>query len=157
MEVGATGPLLLVDGLAAHLALLTAFVAMTTSWFSLAYVPAEIAARRLDRRRLRLYHVAYQCFLGGMLLALLSNNLGVTWVAMETATIAAVLVVGLPRTAEAVAASWKFFMVCGVGIALALFGTVVLYLAALPALGPGLAAMSWSTLLPAPRAATARC
>jgi hydrogenase-4 component F len=84
-----------------------------------------------------------------MLLALLSNNLGVTWVAVEAATIAAVLVVGLPRTDAAVEASWKFFLICGVGIALALFGTIVLYLAALPALGPGLAAMSWSALAPA--------
>ncbi len=152
-QVGRSGALLLLDPLAAHFALLTAFVAMTTSWYSLAYVPVEIARRRLNRRRVRVYHVAYQCFVGGMFLALLSNNLGVTWVAVETATIAAVLVVGLPRTAEAVEASWKFFMVCGVGIALALFGTVVLYLAALPALGPGLPAMSWSTLLPA----AARC
>jgi hydrogenase-4 component F len=146
-SVGYAGPLLLVDPLAAHIALLTAFVGMTTSWFSLGYVRVELAARRLDRRRLRLYHAMYQCFVGGMLLALLSNNLGVTWVAMEAATIAAVLVVGLPRTAEAVEASWKYFIVCGVGIALALFGTVVLYLAAMPALGPGMAAMSWSGLL----------
>ena len=92
-RLGASGPMLLVDGLAAHLVLLTAFVAMTTSWFSLAYVRVEIARRRLDRRRLRTYHVAYQCFVGGMLLALLSNNLGVTWVAIETATIAFLVMV----------------------------------------------------------------
>jgi len=148
-QVGHVGPLLLVDRLAAHFALLTAFIAMSTAWFSLTYIRAEIIARRIDRRRLRLYHAMFQTFTGGMLLAMLSNNLGVTWVAVETATIAGVLVVGLPRTAEAVEASWKFFMVCGVGIALALFGTVVLYLAAQPALGPGLAAMSWSGLAPA--------
>jgi hydrogenase-4 component F len=85
-------------------------------------------------------------FLGFMLLALLSNNLGVTWVAIEAATIAAVLGVGLRDTANAIEASWKFFLLCGVGIGLALFGTVVLYLAALPALGPGYAAMSWTEL-----------
>ncbi len=96
------------------------------------------------RAALRQYHALFMAFLGFMLLALLSNNLGVTWVAIEAATIAAVLVVGLPRTADAVEASWKFFLICGVGIALALFGTIVLYLAALPALGPGMAAMSWS-------------
>ncbi len=151
--VGSTGSLLRVDGLAAHVALLTAFVACTTSWFSLGYIQLELASRRLDRSRLRLYHAMYQCFVGGMLLALLSDNLGITWVAIEAATIAAVLVVGLPRTAEAVEASWKFFMVCGVGIALALFGTVLLYLAALPALGAGAAAMSWSGL----SSSAARC
>ncbi|MSO90136.1 MAG: hydrogenase 4 subunit F [Acetobacteraceae bacterium] len=148
-KIGHVGAFLLVDRLATHFAILTAFVAMTTAWFSLTYIRAEILARRIDRSRLRLYHAMFQTFAGGMQLALLSNNLGVTWVAVETATIAAVLVVGLPRTTEAVQASWKFFLVCGVGIALALFGTVVLYLAALPALGPGLAAMSWSGLGPA--------
>jgi hydrogenase-4 component F len=148
-QIGAPAPYLLVDALSVHLTLLTAFVGLTTSWFSLTYVRVEVARRRLDRQRLRLYHAMFQIFVGAMLLALLSDNLGVTWVAIEAATIAAVLVVGLPRTAQAVEASWKFFLICGVGIALALFGTIVLYLAALPALGPGTAAMSWSTLLPA--------
>ncbi len=148
-QIGLRAPYLLVDALSVHLTLLTAFVGLTTSWFSLTYVRVEVARRRLDRQRLRLYHAMFQVFVGAMLLALLSDNLGVTWVAIEAATIAAVLVVGLPRTVEAVEASWKFFLICGVGIALALFGTIVLYLAALPALGPGTAAMSWSSLLPA--------
>ena len=152
-QIGTVGPLLLVDRLSAHMAVLTAFVGMTTSWFSLTYVREEIASRRLDRRRLRLYHAMYQVFVGAMLMALLSNNLGVAWVAVETATIAAVLVVGLPGTENAVEASWKFFMICGVGIALALFGTIVLYVAVQPAVGPGLPAMTWSTILPA----AARC
>lgn len=146
MQAGQANAILLADPLAVHIALLTTFVAMTTSWYSVAYVPGDVARRRLDRRRVRIYHVGYQCFLGGLLLGLLSNNLGVTWVGLETATIAAVIVVSLPRTEEAVEASWKMFIICGVGIALALFGTVLLYLAALPVLGPGLAAMSWTAL-----------
>ncbi len=140
------GTLLLIDPLSVHMALLTAFVGMTTAWFSRAYVAVELAAGRLDEWRLRQYHTLYQAFVGFMLFALLSNNLGVTWVAIEAATIAAVIVIGLPRTADAVEASWKFFIICGVGIALAFFGTMVLYLAALPALAPGLAPMSWSQL-----------
>ncbi len=148
-----SGQLLLVDRLSAHISILTAFVGMTTAWFSRFYVAAELAAGRIDPPRLRQYHALFQLFLGFMLLALLSNNLGVTWVAMEAATIAAVLVVGLPRTESAVEASWKFFILCAVGIALALFGTIVLYLAALPVLGPGLPAMSWTGLAQA----AARC
>ena len=144
-EFGA-GSLLLVDPLSAHMALLTSFVGMTTAWFSRGYIAVEAAAGRLDAWRLRQYHALFLAFLGFMLLSLLANNLGVTWVAIEAATLAGVVVVGLPRTAEAVEASWKFFILCGVGIALALFGTFVLYLAALPVLGPGLPALSWSTL-----------
>ncbi len=141
-------PLLLVDRLATHLAILTSFVGLTSAWFSRRYIQIEADAGRMLPLGVRQYHVLFQAFLGFMLLALLSNNLGVTWVAMEAATIAAVLVVGLPRTDQAVEASWKMFVLCGVGIALALFGTIVLYLAALPAMGSGWAAMSWSELAP---------
>jgi hydrogenase-4 component F len=140
------GDLLLVDRLAAHMAILTSFVGLTTAVFSRRYIAVEAQAGRLDARALRQYHALFQAFLGFMLLALLSNNLGVTWGAVEAATIAAVLVVGLPRTADAIEASWKFFIICSVAVALALFGTIVLYLAAQPALGPGLPAMSWSHL-----------
>jgi hydrogenase-4 component F len=139
-------PFLLVDGLSAHVAMLTSFVGFTTALYSRRYIARAIAAGLLDTVRAREYHVLFMTFLGFMLLALLSNNLGVTWVALEAATISAVLVVGLPRTANAIEASWKYFLLCGVGIGLALFGTVVLYLAALPALGPGYDAMSWTAL-----------
>lgn len=136
----------LVDPLSAHVALLTAFVGFTTSLYSRRYIEIEFEAGRLDAPRVAQYQALFMAFLGFMLLALLSNNLGVTWVALEAATISAVLVVGLPRTANAIEASWKFFLLCGVGIALAFFGTVVLYLAALPALGTGYAAMTWTEL-----------
>lgn len=143
-----TGMLLLVDRLATHMVLLTAFVGMTSAWFSRGYIDIEATAGRLRPRGVRQYHALFQAFLGFMLLALLSNNLGLTWVAMEAATIAAVMVVGLPGTDEAVEASWKMFVLCGVGIALALFGTIVLYLAAMPATGEGMAAMRWSAMAP---------
>lgn len=152
------GTLLLVDPLAAHMVILTAFVAMTTAWFSAPYVAVEEATGRLDPKRLRHYHALFQAFVAGMLMAMLANNLGVTWVAIEAATMAAVLIVGLPRTEHAVEASWKYFLLCGVGIALAFFGTLVLTLATLPEVGAGpdaaLAAMRWSQVATAaPRAA----
>ncbi len=141
-----SGQFLLVDPLSAHMTILTAFIGLTSAIYSRGYIAVELAAGRLDDNRVSQYHALFMAFLGFMLLALLSNNLGVTWVAIEAATISAVLVVGLPQTADAIEASWKFFVLCGVGIALALFGTIVLYLAALPALGPGYDAMSWTGL-----------
>jgi hydrogenase-4 component F len=140
------GDLLLVDGLGAHMAILTSFVGATSAWYSRGFIAVEAEAGRLGDMALRQYHSLFQFFLGCMLLALLANNLGVVWMSVEAATIAAVLVVGLPRTTNAIRASWKYFLLCGVGIALALFGTIVLYLAALPVLGPGLPAMSWTAL-----------
>jgi hydrogenase-4 component F len=90
----------------------------------------------------------YQAFVFTMLLALTANNLGVMWVALEGATLTTVLMVGLYRTHQALEAAWKYFILCGVGIALALFGTTLMYLAAQPVMGAGMDAMTWSELLP---------
>jgi hydrogenase-4 component F len=79
----------------------------------------------------------YQGFQFAMLLALSTNNLGVLWVAMEAATLTTVLLVSLYRTPESIEAAWKYFILCGVGIAQALFGTVLVYFAAEQKLGGG--------------------
>jgi hydrogenase-4 component F len=70
-----------------------------------------------------------------MLVALLTNNMGILWVAMEAATLSTVLLVTLYRTPASLEAAWKYFILCGVGIAQALFGTILLYFAAERVLG----------------------
>jgi hydrogenase-4 component F len=70
------------------------------------------------------------------------------WVSLEGATLTTVLMVGLYRTNAALEAAWKYFILCGVGIALALFGTTLMYLAAQPVMGEGLPAMTWSEMMP---------
>ena len=71
----------------------------------------------------------YQMLMFGMNLALLSNNVGLMWVAVELATLTTVLMVGIYRTPAALEAAWKYFLLGSVGIALALFGTILVYLA----------------------------
>ncbi len=139
--------MLVLDAFNVTLIALTAFVGLTTSVFSASYIGHEVASGKLNPLRLRFYHAMYQAFLFTMLLALSANNLGVLWVAVEGATLTTVLMVSLYRTAASIEAAWKYFILCGVGIALALFGTILIYLAAQPVMGPGLAAMTWTRLL----------
>ncbi len=141
------GHLLLVDDFNIYLIALTAFVALTTAVFSASYIAHEVRRRRLTPRLLRFYHAMYQAFIGSMLMALSADNLGLMWVAVEGATLSTALMVSLYRTPAAIEAAWKYFILCGVGIALALFGTMLMYLAAQPALGEGMAAVTWSTLM----------
>jgi hydrogenase-4 component F len=82
-----------------------------------------------------------------MNLALVANNIGLMWVAVELATLTTVLMVGIYRTHEALEAAWKYFILGSVGIALALFGTILVYMAAQPVVGEGLDAMTWTVLL----------
>jgi hydrogenase-4 component F len=145
MTVGGQG-WFFIDSFNVFLVTLTAFVALTTSLFSRPYMRIEEEHGRLSRGRLRLYHSSYQLFVAAMLLALTTNNMGVLWVAMEGATLATVLLVSLYRTPASLEAAWKYFILCGVGIAQALFGTILLYFAAEKVLGAGGSALLWTHL-----------
>jgi hydrogenase-4 component F len=140
------GKLLFVDSFNVFLVALTAFVGFTTAIFSQPYMRIEQSHGRLTPARLRLYHSMYQVFNFTMLLALLTNNMGILWVALEAATLATVLLVSLYRTPASLEAAWKYFILCGVGIAQALFGTILLYFAAEKLLGAGGGALLWTEL-----------
>ena len=152
VRVVGDGPLLVldqhffVDSLNVFLILLTAFVGFTTALFSRPYMRVELDHGRLSARRLRLYHSMFQMFMGTMLVALSTNNLGILWVAMEAATLTTVLLVALYRTPASLEAAWKYFILCGVGIAQALFGTILIYFAAERVLGSEGGALLWTHL-----------
>jgi hydrogenase-4 component F len=142
----AGGKFLFVDAFNVYLAVLTSFVSMTTAVFSRRYMRREREHGRVGHIRMRFYHAMYQLFIFAMLLCLLTNNIGVLWIAMELATLSTVLLVSLYRTPTAIEAAWKYFILCGVGIAQALFGTVLLYFAAEKVMGEGGEALLWTNL-----------
>ena len=146
-DVGSiTGSGFRVDDFNVYLVVLTTFVGFTTSIFSRPYMRHVCEIGMTHERGMRVYHSMYQAFMFTMLLALTTDNLGVLWVAVEGATLATVLLVSLYRTPEAVEAAWKYFILCGVGIALALFGTVLVYFAAQHALSNPEDGLTWSLL-----------
>jgi hydrogenase-4 component F len=142
-----SGDYLLVDDLNKVFIVLTTFVAFTTSVFSASYIGHEIEIGRLTATSVRFYHAMYQVLMFAMNLALVANNIGLMWVAIEIATLTTVLMVGIYRTHEALEAAWKYFILGSVGIALALFGTILVYMAARPVIGEGLEAMVWTVLV----------
>jgi hydrogenase-4 component F len=141
------GPYLLVDDLNGTFIALTTFVGFTTSIFSASYIGHELEFGRLTPPFVRFYHAMYQVLMFAMNLALIANNIGLMWVAIELATLTTVMMVGIYRTHEALEAAWKYFILGSVGIALALFGTILIYMAARPVIGEGLDAMVWSVLV----------
>ncbi len=136
-----------VDDFNLYLVVLNNLVSFTTSVFSASYIAHELETERLAPADMRFYHAMYQALLFAMNLAFLANNIGLLWVAIELATLITVLMVGLYRTRAALEAAWKYFILGSLGIALALFGTVLVYLAAQPVMGQGLPAMAWDRLL----------
>src|SRR6202049_217233 len=141
------GLYLRVDDLNGTFIILTTFVGFTTSIFSASYIGHELEIGRLTPPSVPFYHAMYQLLMFAMNLALVANNIGLMWVAIELATLTTVLMVGIYRTHEALEAAWKYFILGSVGIALALFGTILVYMAARPVVGEGLDAMVWAVLV----------
>src|SRR5467141_3931768 len=138
---------LLVDDVNTVFLLVGALVGFSTSVFSAGYIAHELQTRRLTARDLRFYHAMYQLLMFAMNLALLSNNIGLMWVAIELATLTTVMIVGIYRTSAALEAAWKYFILGSVGIAFALFGIILVYMAARPVVGEGQDAMVWTLLI----------
>jgi hydrogenase-4 component F len=141
------GGYIFIDDLNNAFIVLTTFVAFTTSMFSASYIAHELEIGRLTPNYLRFYHAMYQTLMFAMNLGLVANNIGLMWVAVELATLTTVLMVGIYRTHEALEAAWKYFILGSVGIAFALFGTILVYMAARPVIGEGADAMVWTTLI----------
>src|SRR5581483_2623567 len=106
----APGHFLIVDDLNVVFIVLSTFVGSTTSVFSASYIAHELEIGRLAPAYLRFYHAMYQTLMFAMNLALLSNNIGLMWVAVELATLTTVMMVGIYRTAAALEAAWKYFI-----------------------------------------------
>ncbi len=86
-------------------------------------------------------------FLFTMVAVYLSANLGLMWIFVEATTLASALLVGFYNTQGSVEAGWKYLVVCTVGIAFALFGTIVFYLAAVKSGVSPESALDWNSLM----------
>ncbi|HAH06837.1 MAG TPA: NADH dehydrogenase FAD-containing subunit, partial [Elusimicrobia bacterium] len=69
-------------------------------------------------------------FLATMTLAALSQHFGLLWVAVEATTLASAPLIHFHRHARSLEATWKYLLICSVGIALALLGNFFLAVAA---------------------------
>ena len=125
------------DALSAFMVIVIGVIAILATWQGVRYLDAEIAARTLHPAPRLALRVLVQAFVATMLLAVLAANLGVLWVAIEATTVVTTFLVGHRRTRSSLEASWKYIVICSVGIAMAFLGTVLVYLAALHAAGHG--------------------
>ncbi|WP_368861392.1 proton-conducting transporter transmembrane domain-containing protein [Frankia tisae] len=132
-HVFAAGRLLRADALTAVMTIVIGAVATLATWGSIAYLDTERARGHTTSAHARTYGILVNLFLATMALAVLANNLGVVWVAVEGTTVATAFLVGHRRTRASLEATWKYVIICSVGIALAFLGTVVLYFASVHA------------------------
>ena len=141
------GEFLRADALSAWMALLIAAVSLATSLYAAPYFRRDLADAVVSARRWRQFYVLTPLFATGMLLVVLANNLGVMWIAVEATALSSVLLVALYNRQTSLEAAWKYVMLGGLGLVLALFGTILTYAAAIVQPGREMASFNWSSLL----------
>ena len=145
------------DALSALVVLLSAFAALVCSIYAVGYFrqeersgvlqEAEKLGGRFAVDKLREYYTLTPLLVFAIMLVALANNLGILWVAVEGTTLASVFLVMFYGRETSLEAAWKYAIIGGVGLSLALFGTILTYYSAYRALGTDtLAGLNWSAL-----------
>ena len=144
------------DSLSALVILLSASVALVCAVYAVGYLREDERSGALDEEsgsreslaKLRKYYALTPLFVFSMLLVTVANNLGVMWAAIELTTLASVFLVTFYGKVTSIEAAWKYAIIGGVGLSMALFGTIVTYYAGhkLPG-SEGLSGLNWSVLV----------
>jgi hydrogenase-4 component F len=145
------------DALSALVVLLSAFVSLVCSIYAVGYFrheersgvlqEAKEAGGRFAVDKLREYYALMPFLVFAMTLVALANNLGILWVAVEGTTLASVFLVIFYGRDTSLEAAWKYAIIGGVGLSMALFGTILTYYSAYGAIGTDtLAGLNWSVL-----------
>ncbi|MBU6401525.1 MAG: hydrogenase 4 subunit F [Verrucomicrobia bacterium] len=135
------------DALSAWMVLLISIVSLGASFYAVGYFRRDLAAAAVSPARFREFYVLTPLFGTCMFLAVLANNLGVMWVALEGTALASVLLVALYNQRTSLEAAWKYVILGGLGLVLALFGTIFTYAAALGNTTESLPSFNWSHLM----------
>jgi hydrogenase-4 component F len=145
--VSALDDLVRVDALSAFMIVVVGLVASIATTYGVAYLRVELDEEHTTAAGARSYGVLVQLFIAAMLVAVIANNLGILWVAIEATTVATAFLVGHRRSRASLEASWKYLIIGSVGVALAFLGTVLVYFASRHAGGDAHAALNWTTLV----------
>lgn len=139
---GRPADLFRVDALSALLALCIAFVTLLAAAIGPGLGPDHVE----DGPQARRFRGFMNAFAFTMLVAVTVQNVALMWVALEATTITSAMVIPLHRTKASVEASWKYILICSVGIALAFTGTVLAYFDFVATAGDVPGALNWSVL-----------
>jgi len=145
--VSAAGQWLYVDSLGAIFLMLIGIVGFLTGLYSLTYVRHDLHKGTVDDQKAKIYYGFFNLFLSTMLLAATSNNIVMMWVAVEATTLGSAFLVGLYGQKSSLEAAWKYVIICTVGVAFGLYGTVLTYANGSEVLGNSDSAILWTSLV----------
>ncbi|RCX16868.1 hydrogenase-4 component F [Anaerobacterium chartisolvens] len=135
-----------IDALSALILFVTVSVVFLASVFSIGYMNEELKRGVINIRRLKLYYSLLHVFVFTMILTVSTQNMGLMWIAVEATTLASAFLVGFYSNKKSIEAAWKYIIICSVGIAFAMLGTVMLYYSSVHSLGESAQGLNWQYL-----------
>jgi hydrogenase-4 component F len=132
------GEWLRLDALGLVFLSITSALFLASAFYAAGYLQREGIGPRRDFEEGRIFadapeRVFIGCllfFLAAMNLVIISQHMGLLWVAIEATTLASAPLIYFHRHHRSLEAAWKYLLICSVGIALALLGTFFLAVAA---------------------------
>jgi hydrogenase-4 component F len=113
-----------VDKLAAYFAILTTGVVASCLTHACVYFEAESES---NIHHVKLFYASVNMFLLSMISVFMCDSFGFMWISIEATTLFSSPLVYFDRTKNSVEATWKYLIICSVGIAFALLGTAFIF------------------------------
>jgi hydrogenase-4 component F len=119
-----------VDALSLYHILLVNAIFLVAAVYAIGYFGQDDNGRASKSAQMRRYCMLWQAFHAMLLLVLLSNNVGMMWVALEATTLVSAFLILSDGNKLSIEAMWKYLLICSTGIVFAFMGTVLTLAAA---------------------------
>ncbi len=144
-EYGVLGGIFYIDSLSAIVIDIVLVIGLMAAVFSIGYLEEELHCGKIEAGKIRLYYMLMYTFMFTMVFALSVKNMGIMWIAIEATTLASAFLVGFYNDKRAIEATWKYVIICSVGIAIAMLGIIFLHLSS-TGLFKGSQLLDWTAL-----------
>ncbi|HHW41741.1 MAG TPA: hydrogenase 4 subunit F [Syntrophomonadaceae bacterium] len=126
-NLSAIGAWFYADHLAAVFVLVIGVMGFLNGLYSIGYMRSELARGEVTTGTLSTYYGFFHLFLFTMVFTVLSNNIVLMWAGIEATTLGSAFLVGIYGHRFSLEAAWKYVLICSVGVAFALYGTILVY------------------------------
>ncbi|MBE3606375.1 hydrogenase 4 subunit F [Campylobacter sp. RM13119] len=138
---------LFLDSLGCVFLVLIAVTGFLVNLYSTTYMKWEFEEGHINLCDLKKYYALSHVFVFTMSLSIICNNVAFMWAAIEATTLASVFLVAIHKDQKSTESGYKYIVLCSIGLAFALYATVLLYSATFSNIGNGEHAMLWTSIM----------
>lgn len=118
------------DSLGAIFLSLIAITGLLVNIYATTYMKWELEDGHVTLKEVKNYFALSFIFTWTMSLSVICNNIAFMWAAIEATTLASVFLVAVKKDKKSTESGYKYIVLCSIGLAFALYATILLYSAA---------------------------